>query len=113
MSAMQWVPGLKGDDVIEATRFQPAAGLCGSQTQFAKIKVSRKTQHLQLSGHVSFSPTVHFRDQWMALVESAEDFARGPGEIPFVDLLNPHYGDNLIARIKQRDFAIEFDRIFF
>src|ERR1044072_3515967 len=54
---------------------------------------------------------MHLRHEGMARVGRAEHLSRRRFEIPFVDLLDGHYRENLVLRVKQRDFAIEFDAL--
>ena len=51
---------------------------------------------------------MHFSDEWMALVVVPNTSRATVGKVPVVDLFDSHHREDLVPRIEQGDFAIEF-----
>ena len=109
MDTVQRVAGLEGDDVGVTELGQAGARLCGRQAQVNEVVVFRQLQHLQLAGDVQLAPAVHLSHQRMTDIDGAEGLLRYFVEIPFVDLLDGHHGQQIVLVVAQRDFAVELD----
>ena len=63
---MQWVTGLKGDDIGIAKLLETRPRLRRGETQSLEVIVFWQLQYLELPGDVELAPAMHLCHQWMA-----------------------------------------------
>ncbi len=109
VGAMQRIACLEGDDVVVAVLVQQTARFGRRATQEAKVLVRRCLQHLESAGKVERTPAVHFRDQGVARVQTAEDLQRGLLTVPGVDFLHRQDGQQVVLAVAQGDVLVKVE----
>src|SRR6185369_5198544 len=73
--------------------------------------MTRKLDHSQPARNVEFAPPIHFRDERMAGIASAEDLRCDFLQAPLVNLLDGENGKQFVLRVTKCNVAVETDRL--
>src|SRR5688572_24371153 len=90
MNPVQWITGLKCDDICAIEGCEAGASLGGSEAQVPEIIMPRQLQHLKSAGEIYPAPAVHLSHQWVTGVSSREYLFGYFIPIPFVNLIKRH-----------------------